>query len=146
MYVPGPARTLHAFLKIYFVQELMRQGTGEAYILNVLGLSSDSKALHPVPRISSRSVKFCLYCHPKPPRWLSGKEPVCQCKNEGSILGLGRSPGEAKGYLLQYSGLENSMDCIVHGVAKSWTRLSDIHFHFQWLIRPRLFSFVPSSC
>ena len=39
----------------------------------------------------------------------------------GSIPGLGRSPGEGKGYPLQYSGLENSMDFIVHGVAKSWT-------------------------
>ena len=37
--------------------------------------------------------------------------------------GLGRSPGEGKGYPLQYSGPENSMDCIVHGVGKSWTRL-----------------------
>ena len=37
------------------------------------------------------------------------------------ILGLGRSAIEGKGYLLQYSGLENSMDCIVHGVAKSPT-------------------------
>ena len=43
-------------------------------------------------------------------------------------LGLGRSPGEGNGYPLQYSGLENSMGYIVHGVAKSWTRLSDIHF------------------
>ena len=43
----------------------------------------------------------------------------------GSIPGLGRSPREEKGYLLQYSGLENSRDCIVHGVAKSWTQLSD---------------------
>ena len=42
-----------------------------------------------------------------------------------SIPGLGRSPGEGKGYPLQYSSLENSMDSIVHGVAKSWTRLSD---------------------
>ena len=42
--------------------------------------------------------------------------------------GLGRSPGEGKGYPLQYSGLENSMDYAVHGVAKSWTRLSDFHF------------------
>ena len=42
---------------------------------------------------------------------------------------LGRSPGEGKGYLLEYSCLENSMDCIVHGVTKSWTRLSDFHFH-----------------
>ena len=46
-----------------------------------------------------------------------------------SIPGLGRSPGEGKGYLLQYSGLENSMECIVHGVTKSRTRLSDFHFH-----------------
>ena len=37
----------------------------------------------------------------------------------GSIHGLGRSPGEGKGYPLQYSGLENSVDCIGHGVAKS---------------------------
>ena len=34
-----------------------------------------------------------------------------------------------KGYLLQYSGLENSMDCIVHGVSKSWTWLKDFHFN-----------------
>ena len=47
----------------------------------------------------------------------------------GSIPGLGRSPGEGKGYPLWYSGLENSMDCIVHRVAKSQTRLSDFHFH-----------------
>ena len=44
------------------------------------------------------------------------------------IPGLGRSRGEGKGYPLQYSGLENSRDCIVLGVAKSWTRLSDFHF------------------
>ena len=46
----------------------------------------------------------------------------------GSIPGLGRSPGEENGYLLQYSGLENSLDCVVHGVTKSETRLSDFHF------------------
>jgi len=46
----------------------------------------------------------------------------------GSIPGLGRSPGEGKGYPLQYSGLENSMDIIVHGVTKSRTRLRDFHF------------------
>ena len=48
----------------------------------------------------------------------------------GSIPGLGRSPGEGNGNPLQYSCLENPMDggawrAIVHGVAKSWTRLSD---------------------
>ena len=46
----------------------------------------------------------------------------------GSTPGLGRSPGEEKGYSLQYSGLENSMDCRVHGVTKSHTQLSDFHF------------------
>ena len=44
-------------------------------------------------------------------------------------LGWEDSPGEAKGYALQYSGLENSMDYIVHGVTKSLTGLSDFHFH-----------------
>ena len=45
----------------------------------------------------------------------------------GSIPGLGRYPGEGKGYPVQYSGLENYMDCIVHGVPKSWARLNDLH-------------------
>ena len=56
-----------------------------------------------------------------------GKEFACNAGDLGSIPGLGRSPGEGKGYPLQYSGLENSMDCIVHGVAKSRARLSDFH-------------------
>ena len=43
----------------------------------------------------------------------------------GSTPGLGRSPEEGKGYPLQYSGLENSMDYTVHGAAKSWTCLSE---------------------
>ena len=43
---------------------------------------------------------------------------------------LGRTPGEGKGYPIHHSGLENTMDCIVHGVAKSRTRLSPFHFHF----------------
>ena len=47
----------------------------------------------------------------------AGKESACNVEDLGSIPGLGRSPGEGKGYPLQYSGLENSMDCIVHGVA-----------------------------
>ena len=66
------------------------------------------------------------------PRSSVGKESACNVGDLGSIPRLGRSPGEGKGYPLQYSGLENSMDCIVHGVAKSGTRLSDFHFHF-WI-------------
>ena len=52
------------------------------------------------------------------PWWLSGKESACNVGDLGFIPGLGRAPGEGKGYLLQYSGLENSMDCIAHGVTK----------------------------
>jgi len=51
----------------------------------------------------------------------AGKESACNVGDLGSIPGLGRFPGEGKGYPLQYSGLENSMDCIVLGVAKSQT-------------------------
>ena len=49
----------------------------------------------------------------------AGKQPACNTGDLGSIPGSGRSPGEGKGYPLQYSGLENSMDCIVHGFTKS---------------------------
>ena len=59
----------------------------------------------------------------------AGKESVCKAGDLGSIPGLGRSPGEGNGYPLQYSGLENFMDCIVHGVVKSQNQLSDFHFH-----------------
>ena len=68
----------------------------------------------------------------------AGKESAWDAGDLGLIPGLGRSTGEGKGYPLQYSGLENSMDCIVRGVAKSWTRLSDFHFHDDFLeLTPR---------
>ena len=55
----------------------------------------------------------------------AGEEYACNAGDRGSILGLGRHPGEGKGFPLEYSGLENSMDCIVHEVAKNWTQLSN---------------------
>ena len=51
----------------------------------------------------------------------AGKESVCDAGDLGLIPGLGRCPEEGKGYPLQYYGLENPMDCIAHGVTKSWT-------------------------
>ena len=67
------------------------------------------------------------------------------------IPGLGRSPGEGKRYLLQYSCLKNPMNCIVHAVTKSRTRLSVFHFHFRKVqgifmsyLRPRLW-FEPGT-
>ena len=53
----------------------------------------------------------------------SGKESACSVRDLGLILGFGRSPGEGKGYPLQYSSLENS---------ESWTQLSDLHSHFHF--------------
>ena len=59
-----------------------------------------------------------------------GKESGCNARDPDLIPGSGRSAGEGIGYPLQYCGLENSMDCIAHGVAKSQTRLNNFHFHF----------------
>ena len=64
--------------------------------------------------IQNTVFNFFLYGSP-------GKESACNAGDLGSIPGLGRCPGEGEGYSLQYSSLENSMDCIVHGVAKSQT-------------------------
>ena len=61
----------------------------------------------------------------------AGKESASNAGDLGSIPGLGRSPKEGKGYIIQYCGLENFMDCTVHAVAKSRTQLRDFHFHFQ---------------
>ena len=61
----------------------------------------------------------------------ASKESTYNAGDLGSIPGLGGSPGEENGYPLQNSGLENSMDCIVHGITKSWTPLSDFHFGCQ---------------
>ena len=69
-----------------------------------------------------------------------GKVSVYNAGGLDSIPGWGRSPGEGNGYLLQYSGLENSMDCKVHRVAKSRTWLSDFHFD-----APLLWSRLPCS-
>ena len=62
------------------------------------------------------------------PHSLVGKEYTCNAGDPSSIPGSGRPTGEGIGYPLQYSGLENSIDCIVHGVTKSRTRLSGFHF------------------
>ena len=60
-----------------------------------------------------------------------GKTSACNVGDLGSIPGLGRSPGEGKGFPLQYSGLENSMDFIVHGGCKELDQLSNFRFHFH---------------
>ena len=61
----------------------------------------------------------------------AGKESTCNAGDLGLISGLGISPGEGKGYPLQYSGLKNSMDCIVHGFTKSLTQRRDFHWWIE---------------
>ena len=76
--------------------------------------------VHGVAKSRTRLSDFCF--HFSHFQWgCPGKEPACNARDLGSIPGLGRSPGEGTGYPLQYSGLENSMDYTIHGVAKSWT-------------------------
>ena len=75
---------------------------------------------------------FCLhlYVHGFPHKSV-GKESARSAGHPSLIPGLGRSAGEGIGYPVQYSGLKNSKDCIVHGVEKSRTRLSNLHLHFH---------------
>ena len=62
----------------------------------------------------------------------ANKESACNAGDLGSVLGLGRFAREGKGHPLHYSGLVNPMDCIVPGVAKNPTQLSNFHFHLHF--------------
>ena len=85
-----------------------------------------SKGKHP--------LKGDLYLN-KFPGGSAGKESACNAGDLGPIPGLGRPPGEGNGYPHQYSGLENLMDSIVYGVAKSRTRLSNFHLDLNKGVR-----------
>ena len=74
----------------------------------------------------------------------AGKESACNVGDLGSIPGLGISLGEGKGYPLQYSGLENSMDSVVHGVANSRTWLSHFDFDFDFQAMKLIFCHLNS--
>ena len=71
----------------------------------------------------------CLLCFPS---GSAGKESACNGGDLGLIAGLERSTGEWNGYPLQYSGLENSMDCVAHGVTKSRTWVTFTCLLFEW--------------
>ena len=79
------------------------------------------------PPSSTQDIFFDYF--PCFPGGSDSKESACNAGDLGSISGSGRSPGKGKGYPLQYTGLENSMDYTVHGLAKSQARLSNFHFH-----------------
>ena len=100
------------------------------------------RPLHPAWTTPSLMEASCSF-YRQPCLGVEGRLQLCFISCQASLVaqlvknppamwettpGLGRSPGEGKGSPLQYSGLENSTDRVVHGVAKSRTRLSDFHF------------------
>ena len=76
--------------------------------------------VHYYSKLNAELRDLTIYYGDNSPCGSAGKESACNAGDLGLIPGLGRSPGERKGYLLQYSGLENSMDRIVQGITKSW--------------------------
>ena len=83
-------------------------------------------------------LEFAIYCPPPLcisfPDSLADKESACNAGDPSSSPGLGRSAGEGMGYPLQYSGLENSMDYKINGLAKSQTQLHAFHTPLYWSI------------
>ena len=118
----------------------MGQGVGSMWVLP-LGIPDTSVGKEPAciagdPRFDSwvGTIPWRKDRLPTPvflgfPGGSAGKESARNAGDLGSIPGLGRSPGEGKGYPLQYCALENSMYCIAHGVAKSQTQPSDSHVY-----------------
>ena len=94
--------------------------------------SSSYNPIFPINLFTPPTLKVLssvtLSLHEGFPGGSAGKESTSNVGDLGSIPELQRSSREGKGYPLQYSGLENSMDCTVHRVAKSWTQLSDFDF------------------
>ena len=72
-----------------------------------------------------KHILLCIWITRGFPCGSAGKAPACNAGDLGFIPELGRFPGEGNGYPLQYSGLENCVDCIIYGVTTSWTQLSD---------------------
>ena len=119
-------------------------GTLLKIVRDVLRLNQKNQCLLNVPIQQKQNkvqvIKLVFSCNNLGIQYLKGfpggsegTESVCHAGDPGSIPGLGRSPGERNGNLLQYSYLENPMDggawqATVHGVAKSWTRLCDFTF------------------
>ena len=112
---------------------LQSQESSSAFWQDLHGIRVHSRVGELQVRRISNILSFHS-CRVSPTHSSAGKESTCNAGDPGLIHGLERSPGEGKGYPLQYSCLENSMDCIVHGVEKSQTQLSDFHFHFQGVL------------
>ena len=129
--VPQPVSDFHSpctrsqILKHWSTREVLTYGYLDGWFLTWIYYPFYSRD---VRKMGVHLVIYGLPCGS------AGKESTCNVGDLGSIPGLGRSPGEGKGYPLQYSGLENSMDCVVHGVAESeMTEWLSLHFYFSYL-------------
>ena len=105
-----------------------------SFLIWKMGMTITSTSWDCLGNLRSLSLYMCIYSLCLEQAWgfpcgSAGKESACSVGDLGSIPRLGRSPGEGKGYPLQDSSLENSMDYTVHGVTKSQTQLSDFHWN-----------------
>ena len=102
-------------------------GEGKGYPLQDPGLENSMDCMvHGIAKSQTLLRDFQNVCYSS----TGGSEVKVSAWNAGdpgSIPGLGRSPGEGKGYPLQYPCLENSMGCVVHGVAKGRAQLSNFY-------------------
>ena len=97
------------------------------WVLLLIPRRPTGKRLNNLPKVTQKITDSNLSLALFHPGSSADKDSACNAGDLGSIPGLGGSPGEGKGYPLQYCALENSMDFTVHGVANSQIRLSDFH-------------------
>ena len=107
----------------FLLQEIFPIQRSNLCLLDLLAVQGTLKSL-----LQHHSSKASILWASGFPGSSSGKQSAYNVGDLGSVPGLGRSPGEGNDYLLQYSGLENPIDCIVCGVAKSQTQLSNFYF------------------
>ena len=131
-------RFIKKFISLFLIQQTQKEHLpfsrlGNLWQLLISQLNKELTTLHKIA-FDSWIRKICWRRDRLPtPAFLgfpcgsAGKESACNAGDLHSLPGLGRSLGEGKGYTLQYSGLENSIDCLVHGVPNSQTRLSNFH-------------------
>ena len=107
--------------KVAYFSSQYEQDPRAIHVIRIPGPSMPRRILQSVWSNKHLLMTLCI------PGGSAGKASTCNAGDLGLIPGLGRSAEEGKSYPLQYSGLENSMDCTVHGAAKSRTRLRDFH-------------------
>ena len=116
---PGPKKTKNIKQKQYcneFNKYFKKKKKKKTYMIYNSGQNWSKHKKWDINAEQNHQVCYTFTINMGFPCGSAGKESACSVGDLGLIPGLGRSPGEGKGYPLQYSGLENSMDYTVHGV------------------------------